>query len=95
MSAEMHIFVKTLTGDNKLDVEVSDTVASEKARIHDKKFIPPDQQRLIYGGKQLEDERTFSELQLHEGKPVSRTRDDTQILVRTLMDKSVTPDAEA
>jgi len=56
------LFVKTLTGKTvSVEVEPGESIESVKAKISEKEGVPPEQQRLIFGGQQLADGKTIDD----------------------------------
>eukprot|EP00028_Trichosphaerium_sp_Am-I-7-wt_P014205 CAMPEP_0168508994 /NCGR_PEP_ID=MMETSP0405-20121227/476_1 /TAXON_ID=498012 /ORGANISM="Trichosphaerium sp, Strain Am-I-7 wt" /LENGTH=77 /DNA_ID=CAMNT_0008526297 /DNA_START=47 /DNA_END=280 /DNA_ORIENTATION=+ len=64
----MQIKVKTLTGKIiEIDIEADDSIQRVKERVEEKEGIPPPQQRLIFAGRAMADEKNVSDYKIKAG----------------------------
>ncbi|VEU43009.1 unnamed protein product [Pseudo-nitzschia multistriata] len=94
----MQLFVKTLTGKTvAIEVEEGESIEEVKAKIAEKEGIPPEQQRLIFGGQQLQDQKTLDDYDVGDDATlhlVLRLRGGMQLFVKTLTGKTVAIEVE-
>ena len=63
----MQVFVRTLAGrSTTLDVESTDTVKSLKEKLYLKEGISAGDQRLVFGGKELDETRSLSDYNIRK-----------------------------
>ena len=94
----MQIFVRTLTGKTAtIEVDGTETIADLKEKLREREGIPADQQRLVFAGKLLEDDRTISDYNIRKESTVHlllRLKGGMQVFMKTFTGRTITLDAE-
>jgi len=95
----MQIFVKTLQGQTiTVDVNADDTIDAVKRKIQAKENLPAVDQRLVYAGKSLDDQRTLSDYNVQDSATMHlllRLKGGMQVFVKTLQGQTFTVDVDA
>ncbi|XP_030646898.1 polyubiquitin-like [Chanos chanos] len=72
--APVQVFLRNEKGQtHTYDISPGETVSRFKQKVYNKERVPVDQQRLVYGGRQLEDERKLEDYHIGAGCTIDMT----------------------